>query len=215
MVGDFFPWLGWVYFLSGKIKELKDTFKAVDGLFDEVAEDHKKVMKKKTKDDDEKKDFVDIILQLQETDKLAFELTKDDLKAIVHGEQRGMGYGLHLPRTSQVGNQVHQDDPVNEGIRDAFGVRDDNFTVEVRGPNLFSSGMMRLGNFSASWMRAIVLCIKVVINTQSYLFDQIVPYQVHVWDHDKAMSMFWNYFEMHSRRGHSPSFYEAKKIIND
>ncbi|KAI9124840.1 hypothetical protein K1719_004167 [Acacia pycnantha] len=49
----------------------------------------------------------------------------------VHGEQRGMGYGLHLPRTSQVGNQVHQDDPVNEGIRDAFGVRDDNFTASA------------------------------------------------------------------------------------
>ncbi|KAI9124847.1 hypothetical protein K1719_004174 [Acacia pycnantha] len=88
---------------------------------------------------------------------------------IVHGEQRGMGYGLHLPRTSQVGNQVHQDDPVNEAVRDAFGDQDDNFTP-VRGPNLFSSGMMQLGNFSASWMRAIVLCIKVVINTQSYLF---------------------------------------------
>ncbi|KAI9126440.1 hypothetical protein K1719_002861 [Acacia pycnantha] len=52
----------------------------------------------------------------------------------VHGEQRGMGYGLHLPRTSQVGNQVHQDDQVNEAVRDAFGVRDDNFTAkcEVR-----------------------------------------------------------------------------------
>ncbi|KAI9085502.1 hypothetical protein K1719_032569 [Acacia pycnantha] len=49
----------------------------------------------------------------------------------VHGEQRGMGYGLHLPRTSQVGNQVHQDDPVNEAVRDAFGVQDDNFTAEV------------------------------------------------------------------------------------
>ncbi|KAI9092952.1 hypothetical protein K1719_027475 [Acacia pycnantha] len=48
----------------------------------------------------------------------------------VHGEQRGMGYGLHLPRTSQVGNQVHQDDPVNEAVRDAFGVRDDNFTAK-------------------------------------------------------------------------------------
>ncbi|KAI9096024.1 hypothetical protein K1719_026171 [Acacia pycnantha] len=48
----------------------------------------------------------------------------------VHGEQRGMGYGLHLPRTSQVGNQVHQDDPVNEAVRDAFGVQDDNFTEE-------------------------------------------------------------------------------------
>ncbi|KAI9118280.1 hypothetical protein K1719_010612 [Acacia pycnantha] len=51
----------------------------------------------------------------------------------VHGEQRGMGYGLHLPRTSQVGNQVHQDDPVNEAVRDAFGVQDDNFTAEVQG----------------------------------------------------------------------------------
>ncbi|KAI9108921.1 hypothetical protein K1719_020226 [Acacia pycnantha] len=78
MVGDFFPWLGWVDVLSGKIKELKDTFKAVDGFLDEVTEDHKK-----TKDDDEKKDFVDILLQLQETDKLAFELTKYDLKAVV------------------------------------------------------------------------------------------------------------------------------------
>ncbi|KAI9079211.1 hypothetical protein K1719_038816 [Acacia pycnantha] len=52
----------------------------------------------------------------------------------VHGEQRGMGYELHLPRTSQVGNQVHQDDPVNEAIRDAFGVQDDNFTAEVQVP---------------------------------------------------------------------------------
>ncbi|KAI9122686.1 hypothetical protein K1719_006526 [Acacia pycnantha] len=71
-----------------------------------------------------------------------------------------MGYGLHLPRTSEVGNQVHQDDPVNEAVRDAFGVQDDNFTAEVQGPDLFSSGTMQLGNFSASWMRAIVLCIK-------------------------------------------------------
>ncbi|KAI9105044.1 hypothetical protein K1719_022760 [Acacia pycnantha] len=52
----------------------------------------------------------------------------------VHGEQRGMGYGLHLPRTSQVGNQVHQDDPVNKAVRDAFGVQDDNFTAKVQGP---------------------------------------------------------------------------------
>ncbi|KAI9091658.1 hypothetical protein K1719_028101 [Acacia pycnantha] len=87
----------------------------------------------------------------------------------VHGEQLGMGYGLHLPRTSQVGNQVHQDDPVNEAVRDAFGVQDDNFTVEVRWSEPVFFRMMQLGNFSASWMRAIVLCIKVVINTQSYL----------------------------------------------
>ncbi|KAI9078548.1 hypothetical protein K1719_039486 [Acacia pycnantha] len=47
-----------------------------------------------------------------------------------------MRYGLHLPRTSQVGNQVHQDDSVNEAVRDAFGVQDENFTAEVQGPEL-------------------------------------------------------------------------------
>ncbi|KAI9093198.1 hypothetical protein K1719_027212 [Acacia pycnantha] len=42
-------------------------------------------------------------------------------------EQRGMGYGLNLPRSSQVGNQADQDDSVNEVVRDTFGVQDDNF----------------------------------------------------------------------------------------
>ncbi|XP_028765093.1 cytochrome P450 71A1-like [Neltuma alba] len=79
MVGDFFPWLGWVDVLTGKIQELKDTFKAMDGFFDEVTEDHEKVIKK----DDEKKDFVDILLQLQRSDKLEFEPTQNDLKAIL------------------------------------------------------------------------------------------------------------------------------------
>ncbi|KAI9072595.1 hypothetical protein K1719_045431 [Acacia pycnantha] len=82
------------------MKELKDTFKAVDGLFDEVTEDHKKVMKKKKKDNVEKKDFVDILLQLQKAEKLEFELTKDDLKAIFipfgSGKRTcpGMAFGL-------------------------------------------------------------------------------------------------------------------------
>ncbi|KAI9085609.1 hypothetical protein K1719_032452 [Acacia pycnantha] len=45
-----------------------------------------------------------------------------------------MRYGDHLPQTSQVENQVHQDDPVNEAVHDAFGVQDSNFTAEVQGP---------------------------------------------------------------------------------
>ncbi|KAI9111185.1 hypothetical protein K1719_017796 [Acacia pycnantha] len=62
----------------------------------------------------------------------------------VHGEQRGMRCGLHLPRTSQVGNQVHQDDPVNEVVRDAFGVQDDNFTP--------SSGVEQLKDLGCKWV---------------------------------------------------------------
>ncbi|KAI9122303.1 hypothetical protein K1719_006992 [Acacia pycnantha] len=40
-------------------------------------------------------------------------------------------YGIWAPSSSnlEVGNQVHQDDPVNEAVRDAFGVQDDNFTA--------------------------------------------------------------------------------------
>ncbi|XP_054796828.1 phenylacetaldehyde oxime monooxygenase CYP71AN24-like isoform X2 [Prosopis cineraria] len=81
IVGDFFPSLGWIDVLNGKIQELRDTFKAIDGFFDQVTEDHKLVMK----NDDEKKDFVDILLQLKDSDLLEFEPTKDDLKAIITG----------------------------------------------------------------------------------------------------------------------------------
>ncbi|KAI9075367.1 hypothetical protein K1719_042679 [Acacia pycnantha] len=48
----------------------------------------------------------------------------------------GMRYGDHLPRSSQVRNQLDQDDPVNEAIRDAFGFQDKKFTAEVQGAKL-------------------------------------------------------------------------------
>ncbi|KAI9072597.1 hypothetical protein K1719_045433 [Acacia pycnantha] len=233
-----------VFASSGKIKELKDTFKAVDGFFDEVIEDHKKVMKKKKKDDDEKNDFVDILIQLKETNMLEFEPTKDDLKAIVtdmflggnettsttlewilselrrnprimkkaqeevrkvvgskskveesdlnemkylklvmkealslsqkhihsqevHGEQRGMGYGLHLPRTSQVGNQVHQDDPA----REFFSLMDESDRPLYQGCHKYSKLSFLIKLYHIKCMCGIS---------------------------DKAMSMFWNYFEMRS-----------------
>ncbi|KAI9071618.1 hypothetical protein K1719_046419 [Acacia pycnantha] len=50
-------------------------------------------------------------------------------------------YGIWAPSSSnlEVGNQVHQDDPVNEAVSDAFGVQDDNFTREVRDADIPSS----------------------------------------------------------------------------
>ncbi|KAF7838246.1 cytochrome P450 71A1-like [Senna tora] len=79
-MGDLFPWLGWVDFLSGKIRKFKDTFRALDGFFDHVLADHKKMMKR---DDNDEKDFADILLQLQESDMLGFEHDQDDLKALL------------------------------------------------------------------------------------------------------------------------------------
>ncbi|KAI9126698.1 hypothetical protein K1719_002294 [Acacia pycnantha] len=55
---------------------------------------------------------------------------------ILGGSWGATWYGIWAPSSSniRVGNQVHQDDPVNEAVRDAFGVQDDNFTAEVQGP---------------------------------------------------------------------------------
>ncbi|KAI9107259.1 hypothetical protein K1719_021647 [Acacia pycnantha] len=55
---------------------------------------------------------------------------------ILGGSWGATWYGIWAPSSSNltVGNQVHQDDPVNEAVRDAFGVQDDNFTAEVQGP---------------------------------------------------------------------------------
>ncbi|OIW17748.1 hypothetical protein TanjilG_00342 [Lupinus angustifolius] len=81
-VRDYFPWLGWVDVLTGKIEEYKDTFRQMDTLLDEVIEEHKKV-EKEGNNYSRMKDFVDILLQLQGDGKLDFELTNNDLKPLL------------------------------------------------------------------------------------------------------------------------------------
>ena len=77
-VGDLFPLLGWVDVLTGRVKKFKDTFGVLDAFFDQVIVEHKMARKV-----GEKKDFLDILLQHQEGGKLDFELTQDDLKALI------------------------------------------------------------------------------------------------------------------------------------
>ncbi|XP_061364888.1 cytochrome P450 71A1-like [Gastrolobium bilobum] len=80
-VRDYFPLLGWVDVLSGKIQEFKATFGEFDALFDEVIAEH--LTLKTEGDSSKKKDFVDILLKLQQDNMLNFELTKNDLKALL------------------------------------------------------------------------------------------------------------------------------------
>ena len=81
--GDFFPSLGWIDILTGLLQSLKSTGREIDAYMDEVLEEHYKTEKC---DDDEhpnKKDFVDIFLQLQKDGMLGFELRHENLKAIL------------------------------------------------------------------------------------------------------------------------------------
>ncbi|GMN58603.1 hypothetical protein TIFTF001_027694 [Ficus carica] len=83
-VGDYFPSLRWVDNLTGLIGRLKALSREMDTYFVEVIEEHKAVPEG---DDDggssNRKDFVDILLGVQKDDMLDFELTQDNIKAIL------------------------------------------------------------------------------------------------------------------------------------
>ncbi|RDY12069.1 Cytochrome P450 71A20, partial [Mucuna pruriens] len=77
-VRDYFPLLGWVDVLTGKIQEFKAIFHALDALFDQAIAEH--LMEG---DHSKNKDFLDILLQLQENNML----TKNDLKALLMAKE--------------------------------------------------------------------------------------------------------------------------------
>ncbi|TKY49916.1 steroid 17alpha-monooxygenase or 17alpha-hydroxyprogesterone aldolase [Spatholobus suberectus] len=81
-VGDLFPLLGWVDYLTGQIQEFKATFGALDSLFDQVIAEHKK-MQKEADHCSTEKDFVDILIQLQKDGMPDSELSNNNIKSIL------------------------------------------------------------------------------------------------------------------------------------
>ncbi|KAL2321753.1 LOW QUALITY PROTEIN: hypothetical protein Fmac_026132 [Flemingia macrophylla] len=83
-VGDFFPSLGWVDVLTGRIRMFKTTLGSIDVFFDQVIAEHKAKMKKgEDEGQSGKKDFMDILLQLEEAGMLGIDLSQDNLKALL------------------------------------------------------------------------------------------------------------------------------------
>ncbi|XP_011651837.2 cytochrome P450 71A1 [Cucumis sativus] len=88
-VEDFFPSFGWIIdVIRGFHWDLKNCFKTLDEFFSKVVEEHKEKIKRSggvinIDDYESKKDFVDIMLQLQQDDKLDYHFSLDNLKAIV------------------------------------------------------------------------------------------------------------------------------------
>ncbi|KAL1293499.1 phenylacetaldehyde oxime monooxygenase CYP71AN24 isoform X1 [Arachis hypogaea] len=88
-VGDYFPALGWVDVVSGKIGRYRETFKTLDGLFDKVIEEHKMAKKGESDGDgssNDKKDLVDVLLGIQEDAAMVdgeYKLTNNDIKSLL------------------------------------------------------------------------------------------------------------------------------------
>ncbi|MED6137238.1 hypothetical protein PIB30_063226 [Stylosanthes scabra] len=67
--------------LVGLISEMNAIFVAFDSFLEDVIEEHRRRIKNKEEKED--KDFVDILIELQENNMLEFEGTQDNLKAIL------------------------------------------------------------------------------------------------------------------------------------
>ncbi|KAM1786103.1 hypothetical protein ACFX1T_038787 [Malus domestica] len=78
--GDLFPASRWIDHLRGYIARLKASFSQFDRFYDQLIDEHKTA---KREGKTSKKDFVDILLQVQNDGALDFEFTKEDLGALL------------------------------------------------------------------------------------------------------------------------------------
>ncbi|KAG6573093.1 Cytochrome P450 71A4, partial [Cucurbita argyrosperma subsp. sororia] len=82
-VADLFPCLWWIDIIRGFNKELKDCSKTLDTFVSKVIEEHKEKIRDGVGTDESKKDFVDIMLQLQQDDMVDHHFSPDSLKAML------------------------------------------------------------------------------------------------------------------------------------
>lgn len=79
--GDLFPWLGWMDVLAGLVGKIEKISSEIDIFLDEVIDEH--VMQIERVDSNDKKDFVDLLLKVQSSNKLGIRFTRDNVKAVL------------------------------------------------------------------------------------------------------------------------------------
>ncbi|KAF3677423.1 Cytochrome P450 71A6 [Capsicum annuum] len=82
-VGDYIPWLEWVNKISGLDSKVEKIAKELDEFLESVIEEHISRNKKEGNSTDETKDFVDVLLEIQNGKETGFPLRRDSLKALI------------------------------------------------------------------------------------------------------------------------------------
>lgn len=88
-VGDFIPWLGWVNGINGFDAKVEKIAKEFDKFLDEVVDEHMDIAKRRGNinhrniEIEDQKNFVDVLLKLQEDDMAGFSMTKVNIKALI------------------------------------------------------------------------------------------------------------------------------------
>ncbi|KAF8029430.1 hypothetical protein BT93_E1972 [Corymbia citriodora subsp. variegata] len=84
-VGDFIPSLGWINKLTGLDAKVELVAREFDQFLDEVVEEHWRKMEEKSVGGggEDRRDFVDVLLEIEKDKTLGFALGADSIKALV------------------------------------------------------------------------------------------------------------------------------------
>ncbi|MCD7464798.1 hypothetical protein HAX54_053428 [Datura stramonium] len=82
-IGDYIPWLGWLNKINGLDIKVEKVAKELDTFLESVIEEHIIRNKKREYSAGEAKDFVDVLLEIQNGKETGFPLQRDSLKAIL------------------------------------------------------------------------------------------------------------------------------------
>ncbi|WOL03581.1 Cytochrome P450 [Canna indica] len=82
-VGDYFPWLSWVDRFVGFLERAKKIHKRWDELLDEMIKEHADRLRAPENKNHEEKDFVDVLLSLENDSEIEFVLTPLSMKALL------------------------------------------------------------------------------------------------------------------------------------
>ncbi|WMV21340.1 hypothetical protein MTR67_014725 [Solanum verrucosum] len=82
-IGDYIPWLKWINKINGLDSRVKKVAKDLDAFLESVIEERVIRNKKAEYSAGEAKDFVDVLLEIQNGKEIGFPLQRDSLKAIL------------------------------------------------------------------------------------------------------------------------------------
>lgn len=82
-LGDFFPGWQWVNSVSGYKKRLMKNLDDLRAVCDEIIDEHMKRKNSGRENDDQREDFVDVLLRIQKRKDLEVPISDDNLKALV------------------------------------------------------------------------------------------------------------------------------------
>ncbi|RWR97033.1 Cytochrome P450 71A1 [Cinnamomum micranthum f. kanehirae] len=82
-IGDYFPSLAWVDVVTGLNGRLNKASRTMDAFLDRVIKEHQERKEIGGQDGDDQRDFVDVLLHLQECSEIGVEMDRDSIKALI------------------------------------------------------------------------------------------------------------------------------------